>query len=71
MSIQIGLEQTVQSDICHSNNAILEMANGDFFIAKNIPTGLLNILGSSNCWKRLNTWEVTSEFLIRKIGGNI
>ncbi len=35
MTIQTSLECTCQSDICHTKNAILEMAN--FFHCENIP----------------------------------
>ncbi len=34
---QTGMEHTSQSDIPHTNNAILEMAIADFFHCKNIP----------------------------------
>ena len=37
MTIQTGMERTCQSDIRHTNNAILEMAIADFFHCKNIP----------------------------------
>ncbi len=37
MTIQTGLQCTSQSDIHHTNNAILEMAIADFFYCKNIP----------------------------------
>ncbi len=37
MTIQTGMECTCQSDICHTNNASLEMAIAVFFYHKNIP----------------------------------
>ncbi len=37
MTIQTGMERTCQSDILHTNNAILEMAIADFFHCENIP----------------------------------
>ena len=37
MTIQTGMERTCQSDIRHTNNAILEMAIADFFHCENIP----------------------------------
>ncbi len=57
------------SDVWHSNNAVLEMARADFFIAKISLIGLWSLLGSSNSLKRQNMWGVTSKFHIEKIGG--
>ncbi len=37
MTVQTGMERICQSDIRHTNNAILEMAIADFFHCENIP----------------------------------
>ncbi len=66
MTIQTGIERTCQSDICHTNNAILEMAIADFFTAKIFLAELLSPLDLSNFWKRQNTWEAISKFHTEK-----
>ncbi len=48
MSIQTDMECTYQSDICHFNNAIYEMAIADFFVAKIFQIGLWSPLDLSN-----------------------
>ncbi len=41
MTIQTGMECTCQSDIFHTNNAILEMVIADFFLCKYIPDSVV------------------------------
>ncbi len=36
-TIQTGMDHTLQSDICHTNNIILEMTIADSFHCKNVP----------------------------------
>ncbi len=69
MTIHTGMERTLQSDIHHTNNAILEMAIADFFIAKISQIGLRSPLGLSNYWRRPNIWGVFLKFHPGKIGG--
>ncbi len=69
MTIQTGIKRTCQSDIHHTNNAILEMAIADFFTAKTFLTEWLSPLDLSNCWKRQNMWEAISKYHTEKIGG--
>ncbi len=69
MTIQIGMECILQSDICYTNNAMLEMAFTDFFIVKISQIELWSPLGLSNYWKRENMSGVTLKSSQEKNGG--